>query len=156
VAHYDALIAAWNNPTQPPPGVTGSGLLPADTTDQKIVKVNAWTVTGTIPTSLYVTADQLANCVNYPEFKALAANVQSDVLGLLNISGQLLGGTANTALLPYGMIIDVFPAAGPTKVALQALSRAVVQMWWQAPVADNGAGLTSPVSINDTKAAGLV
>jgi hypothetical protein len=157
VAHYDALIAAWNNPTQPPPGVTGSGLLPADTTDQKITKVNAWTVTGSVPTTVHVTSDQLANCVNYPEFKALTAVQQSNLLGLFNIApGQLLGGSANTSFLTVGMIIDYFPAGGATITSLTALSKGLTQLWWQAPVANNGGGLTSPVSIDDTKAAGLV
>ena len=45
---------------------------PAGTTDSKITWINAQTVTGQIPASFYVTADQLANCVNYTEFKALA------------------------------------------------------------------------------------
>ena len=50
MAYYTALITAWNGATQPPTGVTGSGLLGGDTTAQKITKVNAWTITGTVPT----------------------------------------------------------------------------------------------------------
>ena len=103
------LIAAWNNPTQPPPGVTGTGLVGGDTTDQKITKVNGWTVTGQIPASFFVTADQLANCVNYTEFKALTAGQQTNLLNMMNIGGSLMGGSANTSLLVVGMIIDYFP-----------------------------------------------
>jgi hypothetical protein len=155
MAHYDALIAAWNNPTQPPPGVTGSGLLSADTTDQKIVKVNAWTVTGSVPTTLHVTVDQVANVINYTEFKALSAAQETNLLALLTIPGQLLGGSGNTAILFMGMLLDYFPAGSQTRAGLTALAKGLTQMWWQASVADNGAGLTSPVSIDDTKAAGL-
>jgi hypothetical protein len=156
MGHYDALIAAWNNPTQPPPGVTGSGLVAGDTTDQKIVKVNAWTITGAVPTTAYFTGDQLANCVAYSEFKALTQQQQNDLLGLLNTSGGLVGGSANTAILPFGMFLDYFPSGSATRQALNALTKATVQVWWSTPVNQNGGGLTSPVSIDDTQAAGLV
>jgi hypothetical protein len=156
MGHYDALIAGWNNSTQPPPGVTGSGLVSTDTTDQKIVKVNAWTVTGSVPTTLHVTVDQIANVINYAEFKALAANQETNLLALLTIPGQLLGGSGNTAILMMGMLLDYFPAGSATRNALLGLAKGLTQMWWQASVADNGAGLTSPVSVDDTKAAGLV
>lgn len=152
MAYYDALIAAWNNPTQPPPGVTGTGLLPADTTDQKITKVNAWTVTGQIPASFLVTADQLANCVNYTEFKALTAGQQTNLLNLLNISGSLMGGSANTSLLVVGMIIDYFPPASVTISNLTKLAKAAVMPWWQATVAQGGGGLMSPVGRPDCAA----
>lgn len=105
---YTALIAAWNNVTQPPPGVTGSPLLSGDSTAAKIAKVDAWTVSGSVPSTIYVTGNQLANCVNYTEFKGLTAQQQSNLLGLFGISGLLLGGSANTSFLTDGMIIDYF------------------------------------------------
>ena len=153
--YYDALIAAWNNSAQPPPGVTGTGLVAGDSTDAKIVKVNGWTIVGQIPASFFVTADQLANCVAYAEFKVLTAVQQSNLLNLFNISGPLLGGSANTSLLVVGMIIDYFPSNSTTISNLTKLAKAAIQPWWQAPVANNGGGLAGPVSLADTQAAGL-
>jgi hypothetical protein len=48
MAFYDALIAAWNNATQPPAGVTGTGLTAQMTTAQKLDAINGWTVAGTV------------------------------------------------------------------------------------------------------------
>jgi hypothetical protein len=156
MSNYTALIAAWNNVTQPPPGVTGTGLLGGDTTAQKITKVNAWTVVGSVPTSFFVTGNQLVNCVNYAEFKALSTTQQLNLLSMFACPGNLLGGSANTTFLVDGMILDYFNVAGPTVAALTALAKGTVQAWWQAPVASNGGGLTGPVSLADTQAAGLV
>lgn len=44
MAFYDALTAAWNGATQPPAGVTGTGLTAQMTTQQKLDAINAWTV----------------------------------------------------------------------------------------------------------------
>src|SRR3974390_2299735 len=100
MAYYDPLIAAWNSATQPPSGVSGQPLQAGDTTAQKIGKVNAWTQTGSIPTSVLAQPSEIANTINYPEFKALTATQQTNILGLLSVAGgQLLGGSANTALL---------------------------------------------------------
>lgn len=133
MAFYDALIAAWNNATQPPPGVTGTGLLAGDTTAQKLAKVNAWTVTGSVPTVLSVTGVQLLNCVNYAEFKALAAAQQQNLLLLCLNPNPILGGSGNVALIADGMILDYFTNhAGPTITALTALAQAQVQSWSQA------------------------
>ena len=156
MAYYTALIAAWNNVTQPPPGVTGTGLLGGDTTAQKITKVNAWTLTGSVPTTFFVTGSQVFNCINYAEFKALTATQQANVLMMLNVQGQLLGGSSNVAFLLDGMILDYFPVAGPTIAALTALAKAAVTPWWQGSVASGGGGLSGPVSLADTQAAGLV
>ena len=141
MAYYDALIAKWATLT---PG----------TTAQKLAQINALTVTGVVPTTLYVTGDKIANCINYAEFKALTATQQSNVLALCRINGQLLGGSSNTAFLVDGMIIDYFPLAGPTIAALTALAQGAVTPWWQAAVAQGGGGLSSPVSQADLTAAG--
>ena len=156
MAYYTALQTAWNSVTQPPTGVTGQGLVGGDTTAQKITKVNAWTVTGAVPTTTFTTGDQIFNCVNYPEFKALTAAQQSNVMAMCSTPGQLKGGSANTTLLLAGMIVDYFPPAGITITNLTALSKGLTQLWWQAPVANNGGGLTAPVSQVDCTAAGLV
>ena len=150
MAQYANLIAAWNGATQPPTGVTGSPLLGGDTTAQKLAKVQAWTVTGTVPTTLYSTGAQLANCINYAEFKALTATQQANLLALCNNPGPLLGGSANTAFLVDGMILDYFTnKSGPTILALTALAQATVQPWWQY------AGYTSQIGLQDVQEAGL-
>ena len=155
MAYYDALIAAWNNPTQPPPGVTGTGLAPGDTTQQKMDKVNAWTVVGTVPNNFTTPPDAIANCINYSEFKALTATQQSNLMNMLAITGNLAGGSANASLLTQGMLVEYFPNGTATFNALKALAKGVVQMWWATPVNKNGAGLSSPVSQSDLTVAGL-
>ena len=157
MAYYDALIAAWNGATQPPTGVTGSGLLGGDTTAQKITKVNAWTITGTVPTTINTSGSALLNCINYAEFKALTAVQQTNLLQLCANPGSLLGGSANVALITDGMFLDYFSNhSGPTILALTALAKGLTQVWWQVSVANGGAGLSGPVSLADTQAAGLV
>jgi hypothetical protein len=108
MAYYTALINAWNSATQPPPGVNGTPLTGGMTTAQKIAVVNGWTVTGTVPTTIYFTGVQLLNCINYTEFKGLNAQQQSNILALCNNTGPLLGGSAETAFVPVGIIIDYF------------------------------------------------
>jgi hypothetical protein len=130
LAFYDALIAAWNNATQPPPGVTGTGLLAGDTTAQKLAKINGWTVTGTAPSTFYITGIQIANCINWAEFATLTAAQQLNLLTLLNQPGGMIGGSAQTAQLAAGMILAYFTnRAGPTVTALTALAQAIVQPW---------------------------
>jgi len=160
MAYYDALTAAWNSPTQPPTGVTGAGLAPGDTTEQKIDKINFWTVTGSIPTSAYLSTDQIANCIVYSEFKALTAALQTNLLALLSIpsgtAGGLAGGTDNTTLLPMGMMLDLFPGGSGTRQRLNALVRAITHTWCQ----DNGYPFRSPteghLTVVDASNAGLV
>ena len=147
MTYYTALINAWNSATQPPTGVTGTPLTGL-TTAQKLIAINSWTVTGAVPTTLYVTGAQVANCINYAEFKALTFDQQSQLLALCSQTGQLLGGSANAGLLAAGMILDFFSHTGPTVIALTALAQAIVQPWWQAN------GYTSPISAADLVEAG--
>jgi hypothetical protein len=149
MAYYDALVAAWNNVTQPPPGVTGTGLTGL-TTANKLAAVNAWTVTGSVPTTLFVTGNQILNCINFSEFNVLTAAQQTNVLALCRVPGQLLGGSANVGLITAGMIVAYFPSAGPTVANLTALAKAVTQLWAQAngyPVAQTGGGGLTPVDL---------
>jgi hypothetical protein len=133
MAYYDALIAAWNGATQPPAGVTGQPLLAGDSTQTKINKVNLWTVTGAVPTTIFLSTDQLANCVVYSEFKALTATQESNLLAMLSIpsgqAGGLIGGSANTTLLPFGMFLDLFPGGSGTRQNLNALVHALTFTW---------------------------
>jgi hypothetical protein len=160
MAYYDELKAAWNGTTQPPTGVTGQPLLSTDTTDQKLAKVNAWTVTGAVPTTVYLTSDQIANCIVYSEFKALQSAQESNVLNLLNIptgaAGGLVGGTANTTLLAFGMILDLFPAGSGTRQNLNALVRGNTYTWCQDNSYPYFNATQGNLSRGDTDAAGLV
>jgi len=153
MAYYDALIAAWNGATQPPTGVTGTGLTGGMTTAQKIAAVNGWTVTGTVPTTLTVTGPQMLNCINYTEFKALTAAQQSNLLMVCAAAGDgVLGGSSNTGLLATGIMLDLFGAGTQTRAAVVALAKGTVTPWWQSPT---GGNLNGPLSITDTQAAGL-
>lgn len=152
MAYYTALIAAWNGVTQPPAGVTGAAITGGMTTAQKIAAVNGWTITGSVPTSFFTTGNAVLNCINYTEFKALTATQQANLLGMLAVQGALLGGSANTSKMVAGMIIDMFPVAGPTVAALTALAQGIVQPW---ATASTGGGLNGPVSQTDATAAGL-
>jgi hypothetical protein len=107
MSYYTALINAWNSATQPPSGVTGTGLTGL-TTAQKLVAINGWTVTGTIPTTFYTTGSAVLNCINITEFNNLTAAQQSNLLALCNNPGQLLSGSGQTANLTAGMIISYF------------------------------------------------
>ena len=153
--YYDALIAAWNSPTQPPNGVTGTGLTPAMTTQQKCDAVNGWTVVGAIPTSMLVTADQVFNCIDWAEFAALTADKQTNVLAMCAVPGLLLGGSGNVSHMLPGMLVAYFPLQGKTIASLTALAKGTVRVWWGVPVAENGGGLNSHVTVGDAQAAGL-
>lgn len=159
MSYYTALISAWGtssaSPGALPSGVSGTSLNGL-TTAQKIAAVNAWTVTGTIPTSFYVTGSQLANCINWTEFAALTAAQQTNLLWLCCAPGPLLGGSGNTAFLVDGMILAYFTNhSGPTVTALTALANAQVQLWWAVSVANGGGGLSGPISQADVTLAGL-
>lgn len=135
MAYYDALIAEW-------PSLSGS-------TAQKLAALNALTVTGSIPSTIYVTGAQLLNCINWTEFAALTAAQQSNLLSLCAVPGPLLGGSANTGFILVGMILAYFTNhSGPTLTALTALAQAAVQPWWQAN------GYPGPFNVNDLVAAG--
>lgn len=136
MAYYDAMIAEW-------------ALLTPGTAAQKLAQINALTVTGSVPTSFFVTGAQLANCVNWGEFAVLTAQKQSNLMALFQVPGQLLGGSANTTHLVDGMILDAFPVAGPTIANLTALAQAAVLPWWQTN------GYQRPFDLGDVSAAGL-
>src|SRR5271167_4491352 len=152
MAYYTALISAWNISSASsgalPTGVTGTSLFGLSTT-AKIAAVNAWTVSGSVPTVLYVTGAQLLNCMNWTEFAALTAAQQANLMALCNVQGQLLGGSSNTAQMVDGMLLAYFTNhVGPTITSLTALAMAAVTPWWQATVANNGGGLGSPINAN--------
>ena len=156
---YAALQAAWATSSASlgalPSGVSGTSLYGLSTS-AKIAAVNAWTVTGTIPTSFYISGDALLNCINWTEFAALSTAQQLNLLTLCNCPGRLLGGSGNTAFIVDGMILAYFTNhLGPTVTALTALANAQVQPWWSVPVANGGGGLQGQVSQSDITQAGL-
>lgn len=149
MAYYDALITAWNGATQPPSGVTGTALTGLSTS-AKLAAVNAWTVTGSVPTNFFVTGTQLLNCIDKTEFLALTAQQQSNLLALCNNGGQILGGSANTSHIAPGLFLSCFTnVSGPTIVALTALAKAAITPWWQSN------GYPRTFDLGDVAAAGL-
>jgi hypothetical protein len=156
MAYYDPLIAAWNNPTQPPPGVTGAGLVGGDSTQTKLNKVNAWTVTGAIPTSFLANNAEMLNAIVWTEFKALTQAQQNTVFNALQVMGPLLSGTDNQARLLPGMLLEFFVGGSATRTNLIALAKAVTSTWCKAngyPEAQTGGG---GLTMIDAQAAGLV
>jgi hypothetical protein len=150
---YTLLQTAWAassaSPGALPAGVTGTSLYGLATA-AKVAAVNGWTFTGAVPTTIYVTGAQVANCINWTEFAALTAAQQSDLLALLNSPGPLLSGSAQLAQLLPGMLLAYFTNhSGPTITALTALAAAAVQPWTLA----NGYG--AGITITDAQLAGL-
>lgn len=136
MSYYDALVAKW-------------ATLASTTTAAKLNEINTSTITGQIPTSFYTSGDQILNAINYPEFKALTAAQQTNLLLMLATPGQLLGGSATTTHMVSGMIVDYFLVSGPNTIAgLTALARGAVVPWWQS------AGYSSPIGLPDLTAAG--
>jgi len=141
MAYYDALITKW---------ATLSG-----TTQSKMDQINALTVTGSVPTTFYTTGADLLNAINWAEFKALTDAQQKNLLGLCQVPGLILGGSATTTHLAAGMILEYFTnLGGPTIAGLTALAKAQVTPWWQASVASGGGGLVAPVQPSDLLQAG--
>lgn len=130
--YYDALIAAYNNVTQPPPGVSGAALTAGMTLAQRLAAINGWTVTGTIPATMFVTGDQVFNCIVWSEFNALTDSQQRNVLQVCATPGMLMGGSASVSHLLPGMLIAYFTPGSQTIQALTALAKASVQSWCQA------------------------
>lgn len=141
--YYDALTTAWNSITQPPVGVTGTGLNNGMTTTQKLAAINGWTVTGSIPTTMTAIGVDVLNCVVWSEFAALTPQQQSNFLMLCSTQGQLLGGSANLSKILPGMIIAYFGGGSGTVANLSALAKATTQTWAKVngyPNAQNGGG----------------
>lgn len=150
MAYYTALISAWNTGTVPV-GVVGTALT-GQTTAQKIININGWTLTSTIPAAYTITGMQIASCIKWSEIAALTVDQRREVLTLCTITSLSVGSSAaEIALLADGMIIAYFPPGGATITALSALAPAA-QAWVTASA---GGGLNGPVSLADTQAAGL-
>ena len=156
--YYAALQEAWELSSAAegalPDGVEGTSLFGLST-DEKIVAVNAWLVTGSVPAIFPVSGADLWNCVNWTELEVLTDEQRKDVIGLCQIQGQFLVGSDKIAFATMGMFTAYFPSDGPTIAALTAIGDAQMQFWWSVSVADGGGGLTGVVSHTDVTAAGL-
>lgn len=107
---YAPLAAVWGV-AGIPSGVTGTPITNGMTEAQQLAAIATWTVTGTIPSTIYISGPQLSNCINWSELAALTDAQRKDVLDLCLNPGPLLGGSANTSFLTAGMIIAYFPTS---------------------------------------------
>lgn len=145
MAYYTNLINAWDSATQPPSGVTGTGLTAQMTTAQKVTALNGWTITGSIPTTMQTTGLAVLQCIAIADFNALTAAQQQTVLQICAMP-QLIGGSAS---LIGQLLGTLFAGKTTTLNAFITLAQATVQPWWQAN------GYPAPIDINDALAAGL-
>ena len=155
MAYYDALIVAWNSATQPPAGVTGSGLLAGDTTAQKCAKINGWTMAGPAKQML-VNSTVIYNLIVISEYTALSAANQTIVNNLLSMG--LLDGSPGTNV--RSRIVQIFPSGTQTFTNLSNLAKT-----YDTPTQDwcftNGystLGVNGPgnLTVTDAHNAGLV
>ncbi len=115
MAYYDILIAAWNNPTQPPPGVIGSPL--TGTTAQKVTVVNAWKVAAPAQAMLIPTY-RIYNTIVGSEWAALTDIQRANVRDIFML-GQT-DASPNTAT--RNALMAAFPAGSQTRANLVALT----------------------------------
>jgi hypothetical protein len=144
---YSVLIAAWNSTTQPPAGVTGAGLLTADTTAQKLAKVRAWTINGaSVP--MIIPTTQIYNAIVPSEFQALSAAQQQYIRDILSLGNVYVSSGTNAR----AVLLQVFPSATQTHTNFIALAKEydTPQIpWWEAN------GFPANISGSDISNAGL-
>lgn len=152
MSYYTALINAWNSTTQPPTGVTGTGLLSTDTQAQAITKVNAWTVAGPA-VACSITPSQIINCIDtVAHLNALTAT-QLMIMQFLAGSGQPIFAPPGSTIRQWFQ--STFAGEAATLSAFAAL---VAQFdsppvpWWSAA---NGGALSGVVTAADLAVAGL-
>lgn len=155
MAYYDALIAAWNSATQPPAGVTGAGLVAGDTTQQKINKINAWTVVGAaIP--MVIPTYRIYNVIDPTEYANLTPTKQDDVKSILGM------GTVDVSsgTLCRTRMLSMFGAGTTTRTNLSNLAKPYdtpTVLWCAAngyPL--NQQGTAGGLTLTDASNAGLV
>lgn len=146
---YAALVSAWNNATQPPPGVTGTGLNAGMTTAQKLAAVNAWTVPNPQPAILNVTA--VLNAIASADFLALTTSQIGQMQLLLQAGGDgIVNASPGTTV--RAVFQSIFAGKATTLSNLLALVSPydnATQLW----VTANGYG--AQLQMYDVTAAGL-
>lgn len=170
--YYAALIAAWNGTTQPPTGVTGMALTSTMTTAEKITAVNGWTVAGPnqnvsiasviryLGLNLKLAGLQryasaaLASTATLTEAQ-VAGSEFAAVLACPNAAPFQAGDAASIEALLTEIASDSNSGLTTTDVTNLMALFATTTPWWQAPVANGGGGLSSPVGLPDCQAAGI-
>jgi hypothetical protein len=154
VAYYDSLIAAWNSATQPPTGVTGSGLVAGDTTAQKVAKINGWTVA--TPIKVVLPATDVYNAIVLAEYNALAAASQQAVVNLMSM-GTL---DASPGTHVRSRFVAIFPNTTQTFTNLSQLvapfDNDKTDWCLQNGYPSHGKAGPGNLSVNDASNAGLV
>lgn len=148
MAYYDLLIAAWNGATQPPTGVTGTGLQAGDTTAQKLVKVNAWTVAAPAAKAI-LTPSAILNAIVPADLAALTS-AQVAFLTLV-LQGSTVDASQGTTV--RAAIQTIFAGKTTTLSQLGALVAPFDTpppiAWWKAN------GYPRAFDLGDIAAAGL-
>lgn len=147
MAYYDALIAAWNNATQPPPGVTGVSLTGL-TTANKLAAIQVWTVASGVAGKAILSPSSILNAVAFADLAALT-QLQVSQLALL-LAGSSVDASVGTSIRAG---IQALFASKTTTInnlgALVAPLDAQPQVLW---ISKNG---YESLSLNDVAAAGL-
>jgi|SRR5215472_1599205 len=157
MAYYDALISAWNSVTQPPAGVTGTGLVAGDTTAQKCTKINGWTMVGPA-ISPTIPAWQIYDQIVLTEYDALVAANQTTVNNILAMGNIncATGSNARRRLFATGF----FPAGTTSNTNLTTLfnsNYSPSQDWCHLNgYPSHGPSGPGNISVSDANNAGLV
>jgi hypothetical protein len=156
VAYYDNLIAAWNSATQPPAGVTGSGLVAGDTTAQKVAKINGWTMVPTVPAGTLVPAWELYDNIVVTEYDAAPAASQAIVNNILAMGNVNCASGSNARR----RLLAIFPSGTTSNTNLTSLFGSVYtpQHDWCSVNGYPTHGINGPgnLSVSDANNAGLV
>jgi hypothetical protein len=152
MAYYTALVTAWNSATQPPVGVTGTGLTGL-TTAQKLAAINGWTVVGPAQKAI-IEVNAIINAIASADLLGLTVT-QLQVMTLLLAGGGSVDGSPGTTI--RAVFQSIFAGKTTTLANLSALVAPFdnpMIPWWKATVAQGGGALASPVNGNDLIAAG--
>jgi hypothetical protein len=153
---YTKLTAAWNSATQPPTGVTGQPLLSTDTTQQKVTKINGWTMVGTVPTATLVPAWQLYDEIVVTEYDAAPAASQAIINNILAMGNVNCAQGSNARR----RLLAVFPSGTTSNTNLTSLFGSIYtpQQDWCFTNAYSTHGINGPgnLSVSDANNAGLV
>jgi hypothetical protein len=169
---YDTLIAAWSGGTTLPVGVVGAAFVADDTVDQKLAKLNAWTITGPkqdVPISavegylglrgiLTAIEDWLATNpaagTSRTAAKELLRAIASPHVTVFQMSDPDVYARVQAML---GSLVAAPPALLTPDEEAELLALATPQVLWvAAPVSGGGAGLAAPASLGTLQAAGIV
>jgi hypothetical protein len=146
MAYYDALISKWGT-------LSGS-------TQQKLAAINALTVPApNAPVPIAQVMSYLReNGLWLPIKAAAAAGTSQGAMAALDLNQDLRQTSIDFSLPLVGAMLADLVSHGlltsGQSAALTAMGTPPV-LWWQAPVAQGGGGLSSSVSQDDLTAAGL-